>query len=47
MRAAKGHAAKLGERALGHPDPGAMSAAILIRAMESVDLAHDKAAIST
>ena len=46
MRAAKGRAAKLGERVLGHPDPGAMSAAILIRAMASVDLARDKASIT-
>jgi dihydroxyacetone kinase-like protein len=30
MVAAMGRAARLGERSLGHPDPGAVSAAMLI-----------------
>jgi phosphoenolpyruvate---glycerone phosphotransferase subunit DhaL len=34
MVASKGRSARLGERAIGHIDPGAASAAILIRAMD-------------
>ena len=33
MQASMGRAARLGERAIGHKDPGAASAALLIRAM--------------
>ena len=33
MVAARGSAARLGERSLGHIDPGAASAAIILRAM--------------
>ena len=33
MIAAKGRAARLRERSLGHPDPGAVSAAFLIKAI--------------
>ena len=38
MVARKGRSAKLGERALGHVDPGAASTAIMLEAMASVDL---------
>jgi dihydroxyacetone kinase-like protein len=33
MKAALGRAARLGERSLGHPDPGAVSAAMVVGAM--------------
>jgi hypothetical protein len=33
MVASKGRAARLGERALGHVDPGAASAVIILKAM--------------
>lgn len=33
MQATLGRAARLGERSIGHPDPGAVSAAIIIRVM--------------
>jgi phosphoenolpyruvate---glycerone phosphotransferase subunit DhaL len=33
MVAARGRAARLGERSLGHIDPGAASAVIILRAM--------------
>ncbi|RUU74709.1 DAK2 domain-containing protein, partial [Mesorhizobium sp. M7A.F.Ca.MR.362.00.0.0] len=34
MVAARGRAARLGERSLGHMDPGAASAVIILRAMK-------------
>jgi dihydroxyacetone kinase-like protein len=36
MVASRGRAARLGERSLGHLDPGAVSAAIILRAMAGV-----------
>jgi len=33
MAASKGRAARLGERALGHVDPGATSAVVILKAM--------------
>lgn len=36
MVAAKGRAARLGERSLGHTDPGAASAVIILRAMREI-----------
>ena len=41
MTAARGRAARLGERALGHIDPGAASAVILLQAMARVFTASD------
>lgn len=43
MIAARGRAARLGERSLGHIDPGAASAAIILRAMRA-SFAADQAA---
>jgi dihydroxyacetone kinase-like protein len=41
MVAARGRAARLGERSLGHMDPGAASAVIILRAMmETFSDAH-------
>ena len=33
MPATKGRAAQLGERSIGHPDPGAMAACLLVRSL--------------
>ncbi|WP_313530026.1 dihydroxyacetone kinase subunit DhaL [Shinella sp.] len=38
MIATKGRAARLRERSLGHPDPGAVSAEVLIKAIARLDL---------
>jgi dihydroxyacetone kinase-like protein len=35
MRARKGRASYLGERSIGHPDPGATSAALILRALHA------------
>jgi dihydroxyacetone kinase-like protein len=35
MQARKGRASYLGERSIGHQDPGATSAALVMRALES------------
>jgi dihydroxyacetone kinase phosphoprotein-dependent L subunit len=40
MRAARGRASKLGERAIGHLDPGAASAAIIIRTLLAAHIAQ-------
>ncbi|MET0747193.1 MAG: dihydroxyacetone kinase subunit DhaL [Rhizobium sp.] len=43
MVAARGRAARLGERSLGHVDPGAASAAIILRAMRKTFTENDAA----
>ena len=43
--AAKGRASYLGERGLGSPDPGATSAAIVVRSLLCVDLGRDAKAL--
>lgn len=41
MVASKGRAARLGERALGHVDPGAASAVVILKAMALTFCGHD------
>ena len=35
LRATKGRAAYLGERSVGHPDPGAVSTSLLFKSLQS------------
>lgn len=46
MTASKGRAARLGERALGHIDPGAASAALIVETLVGDWLSHDSSASS-
>jgi dihydroxyacetone kinase-like protein len=44
LQARKGRASYLGERSIGHQDPGATSASLILRALETVIRASDASA---
>jgi len=44
LQARKGRASYLGARSIGHQDPGATSASLILRALETVVRAPDAAA---